>query len=91
MLAILCSCASVGREFPVSTVPQIHIGTTTQDQIRTMFGEPWRTGVENGNRTWTYGDYHYRLLGESSTTDLVVRFNDKNVVETYTFSTTGHE
>lgn len=90
-LSLLCSCASVGREFPVAPVSQISIGQTTQEQIRVMFGAPWRVGVEDGRRTWTYGKYRYRLIGEPSTTDLVVKFDDKNLVLSYTFSTTDHK
>lgn len=90
-LMVLCSCASVGREFPVSPVSEIRIGETTQAQIRVVFGEPWRVGVEDGRKTWTYGKYRYRLFGDRSTTDLVVRFDDKNVVASYSFSTTEHK
>jgi hypothetical protein len=90
-LMLLCSCASVGRKFPVSPVSEIVIGETTDSEIREMFGEPWRVGVEDGRRTWTYGDYRYRLIGEPSTTDLVVRFDEKKVVVSYSFSTTEHE
>lgn len=91
MVSMLGACASVGREFPVAPVSQIKIGQTTQEQIRTTFGEPWRVGIEDGRRTWTYGRYKYRLIGEPSTTDLVVKFDDKNVVASYTFSTTEHK
>jgi hypothetical protein len=91
ILMLLCSCASVGRKFPVSSVSEILIGETKDAEIREMFGEPWRVGVEDGRRTWTYGDYRYRLMGEPSTTDLVVRFDEKNVVVSYSFSTTEHE
>ena len=90
-VAVLCSCASVGREFPVTPVSDLRMGETTQAQIRAMFGEPWRVGVEDGRRTWTYGRYRYQLFGEPSTTDLVVRFDNKNVVVSYSFSTTERE
>jgi hypothetical protein len=48
-------------------------------------------GVEDGQETWTYGKYRYRLFGESSTTDLVVRFGAGGVVASYSFSTTEHD
>lgn len=91
LATLLSSCASVGREFPVSPVSEIQIGRTTQAAVRSMFGEPWRVGMEDGRRTWTYGKYRYRLFGEPSTTDLIVRFDEKNVVVSYSFSTTEHE
>ena len=89
---LLCvGCATVGREFAVEYVPDVKIGKTTQQEIRQMFGSPWRIGTEDGKRTWTYGRYNYRLFGNSSTKDLVIRFTDKGVVESYTYNTTDHQ
>ena len=72
---------STGRPFPVQQVRQIEIGTTTKAEIRQMFGDPWRTGVEDGFRTYTYGEYSIK-----NTRDLVIRFDDKDVVKSYSFS-----
>ena len=88
-LSIL-ACASVGREFAVTSVPRIKIGETTQAEVRTMFGEPWRTGLEDGDRTWTYARYKYALFSSAKTTDLVVQFDEKGVVTSYTFNTTEY-
>jgi hypothetical protein len=87
-LLLCASCATVGRDFPVARVSDIRIGETTQDQIREMFGDPWRVGIEDGQRTWTYGKYRYRAFGEASTEDLVVRFDERSIVVSYTFNTT---
>lgn len=87
-ILLLAGCATVGNDFPASEVTQIHLGQTTQAQIRQMFGKPWRVGVENGKRTWTYGLYHYSAFGQPATKDLVVRFNAQNIVEYYSFNTT---
>jgi hypothetical protein len=84
-------CMNVGREFPVEPVRKIEIGKTTQRDVRGMFGEPWRTGIEDGERTWTYGRYHYSLFGEAVTRDLVVRFDGRGVVTSYTFNSTHAE
>ncbi|MCG2746451.1 MAG: outer membrane protein assembly factor BamE [Desulfobulbaceae bacterium] len=81
-------CATVGRDFPAYQVPRIKIGETTQTDIRSMFGPPWRVGVEDGTKTWTYGKYRYGLFAETSTQDLVVRFNDDGIVTSYTYNTT---
>jgi hypothetical protein len=91
LAALAPACATVGRGFPVAPVADIRIGETTQSQIRSLFGPPWRVGVEDGQETWTYGKYRYRLFGESSTTDLVVRFGAGGVVASYSFSTTEHD
>ena len=91
LLLLTASCATVGRDFPVSHVSDIRVENTTQDEIRAMFGAPWRVGIEDGQRTWTYGKYCYRLFGQASTQDLVIRFDDRNVVVSYTFNTTEHQ
>ena len=88
LILILASCATVGRQFPTGDVQRIVIGTTTKQTVTDIFGPPWRIGLEDGTRTWTYGYYKYRLFGESTTYDLVVRFNDSGIVTSYSFNTT---
>ncbi len=88
---LVAGCATVGRDFPTNRVVDIRMEETTQEQIRDMFGDPWRVGVEDGRTTWTYGKYRYRLFGEDSTTDLVVRFNQAGHVVSYSFSTTEYQ
>lgn len=90
ILLVGLGCATVGREFPVERIGEIRIGETTQDEISAMFGSPWRIGLEDGQRTWTYGRYRYRLFGQASTEDLVIRFDDSGVVTSYSFNTTEH-
>ena len=87
-LLLNSGCATVGHDFPVDIVNKIEIGRTTKDDLLAMFGEPWRTGIEDGLKTWTYAKYRYRLFGSTSTTDLKVRFSAENVVESYSFNTT---
>jgi hypothetical protein len=72
---------SMGRPFPVQKVRQIELNKTTQAEIRQMFGDPWRTGLEDGKRTWTYGEY-----STSFTRDLKILFDDRGVVKSYSFS-----
>ena len=92
-LALLFSagCATVGQDFPAYRVPDIKVGKTTEKEIRTVFGPPWRVGMEDGQRTWTYGRYRYSLFGETKTKDLVVRFNEQKVVASFTYNTTEHD
>lgn len=77
---------TVGHYFPVYKVRQIEIEKTTKTDIRQMFGDPWRTGLENGQKTWTYGEY-----GVNISRDLVIRFDDQNVVKSYSFSSSVPE
>lgn len=81
-------CATVGHEFPAGQVSTIKIGETTQNDIYTTFGNPWRTGLDNGMKTWTYGNYYYTLFGDGSTEDLVIKFDKRGIVASFVFNTT---
>ncbi|MFK5927538.1 MAG: hypothetical protein QM483_12980 [Desulfuromusa sp.] len=92
ILLSLVSCATVGREFPVGPVAMIKIGETTLEEIQQMFGQPWRIGIEDGQKTWTYGHYRYATFGPDQTRDLVVRFDQQGKrVASYSFSSTYEE
>jgi hypothetical protein len=88
---VLGGCATIGHEFAVSEVDQIVIGQTTMEDVKRLFGNPWRTGVEDGRTTWTYGHYRYSIFGRAKTRDLVLRFDENNVVASYSFNTTEPE
>lgn len=81
-------CARVGEDFNANNVKTIKIGETTQNDIIAMFGHPWRKGIENGVTIWTYGRYTYRLIGDTDTKDLVIKFNNQKKVTSYTFNET---
>ena len=49
----LPACITMGRTFDTQRVPSIVIGKTTQAEVRRQFGEPYRTGIESGDLTWT--------------------------------------
>jgi outer membrane protein assembly factor BamE (lipoprotein component of BamABCDE complex) len=89
--ALVSACMTVGKEFPVAPVARIEVGKTTRADVERMFGEPWRTGLEDGQRTWTYGHYRYSVFGPAQTRDLVVRFDASGVVVSYTFNSTHPE
>jgi outer membrane protein assembly factor BamE (lipoprotein component of BamABCDE complex) len=82
------ACAQVGKPFPEQNVLAIKKGVTTKEEVRRLFGEPWRTGYEDGQQTWTYGNYRYTVLGQKDNSDLVIRFNEKDVVSSYSYSAT---
>ncbi|OQW80221.1 MAG: hypothetical protein BVN35_00110 [Proteobacteria bacterium ST_bin11] len=84
----LAGCFTVGQEFSPVRVPEIKVGQTRKQDITEMFGTPWRTGMEDGKPTWTYGIYKYALFGGNDSQDLLVRFDAQGVVRSYTFSST---
>lgn len=86
MLAVFGCAPSTGRPFPVQKVPEIQIGATTKETVRQMFGEPWRTGIEDGFKTWTYGQYSI-----NNSRDLLIRFDDDGLVKSYSFSSSYPE
>jgi len=88
MLLLSSGCATIGHEFPAGQISTIRIGETTQNDIYTTFGKPWRTGMDNGMKTWTYGNYRYSLFSDHSAEDLVIKFDKRNVVSAYVFNTT---
>lgn len=90
-LLLSAGCAKVGRDFPVAPVTRIEIGETTREEIRTMFGQPWRTGIEDGQSTWTYANYRYSAFGPEKTRDLLIRFDEDGKVSSYTFNSTYAE
>jgi len=89
--AAACGCATIGHEFEVGNVPRLAIGRTSRADVLEMFGTPWRTGLEDGRTTWTYGHYRYSLFGPEKTRDLVVRFDAQGKLASYTFSSTEAE
>ena len=84
----LTGCFTVGQEFSGSRVPEIKIGQSNKQDITDVFGRPWRTGMEDGKVTWTYGIYKYSLFGADDTQDLLIRFDNQGLVRSYTFSST---
>jgi hypothetical protein len=88
MPLLILGCARVGYDFDSTKVQKIIIDTTTQDDIVNMFGKPWRIGLENGVKTWTYGRYTYKLIGDTDTKDLVIKFTKDDKVKSYTFNKT---
>lgn len=88
ILALGAGCATVGKDFAAHKVDEITIGETTRGDIETMFGEPWRTGIEDGKPTWTYAKYRWSAFGDAETTDLLVRFAPDGSVSSYVYNTT---
>ena len=91
MIMFVSGCITLGKDFPEANVSSINIGVTTKNEIRRLFGSPWLTGVQDGQPAWTYGSYDYSLFGERKAKDLVVKFDDKAQVSSFTFSTTDHD
>ncbi|HRY28596.1 MAG TPA: hypothetical protein P5079_01015 [Elusimicrobiota bacterium] len=91
LAAFLAGCVTVGKPFPVGLVPAIEVGKTTQQALLRDFGEPARTGIDDGDETWTYMHYKVRLFGSQDTRDLYVRFHKDGTVKSYSFNSSLEE
>ncbi|CCQ90796.1 conserved exported hypothetical protein [Nitrospina gracilis 3/211] len=80
---LLAGCGSVGKDFDLSQTQHITQGATTKQDIQAMFGEPFRTGVQNGHPVWVYEKSVYRAIGDDTTKSLIVEFDDNGVVRKY--------
>lgn len=87
--SLLTACVTIGQPFQAQGVPALAIGTSTMTEIQRTYGQPFRTGVQDGDVTWTYVNYKLRLFGGQCTQDLVVRFDAAGTVKSFTYNTSS--
>ena len=79
-------CGTSGKEFNSTLFDTIHNGHTTQAEVESMLGRPFKKGFQNGNEIWIYEHNKYKafkILGEDTSEDMVVIFDDSKVVKTH--------
>lgn len=86
----VCSCGTTGKNFSESLYKNIVVGTTTHKEIQAMFGPPFKQGVQNGFKTWTYEYNVYKALGNNITKDIIIVFNEGGVVKSRQMMTNKH-
>jgi len=52
-----------------------------------MFGPPFKKGVQNGHKTWTYEYNFYNVLGNNITKDIIIVFTESGVVKSHQMMT----
>ena len=85
LLLVLGGCGTVGKGFNESKISKIANGTTTRAEIRKMFGEPFKTGSQNGQPVWIYEYNHYHAIKDDKSRSLVVVFGSNGVVQSHQF------
>lgn len=86
LAVLLAGCITYGNIFPTYPVATIQPNVTTQREIFSLFGEPYRKGIDNGLETWTYS-YHYWELGvPKESRELYVVFNKDSTVRSYSYT-----
>lgn len=78
-------CGTAGKSFDTSKVESIVNGTSTRSDIKKIFGEPFKTGIQNGQPIWVYEDSHYSIIREETSKDLIIIFNPDGIVQSYQF------
>ena len=86
VVLLLTGCVSVGREFPTPTQEMIKNGVTTGVELVQRFGSPTHVGIENGDQTWSWVYVSASGLGQPLSKELRVRFDDRGVVKSYSYS-----
>ena len=84
---VSAGCGTTGKDFNEAGFQKIVNGTTTKQELKYLFGPPFKTGVQNGRETWTYEFNEYRLFGSNRTKDISIVFNPDGTVKSHQFMT----
>jgi len=76
---------TVGGKFDASKVETIINGTTTQAEIKKIFGKPFKTGIQNEKSIWVYEYNRYDLFRNETSKDLIIVFGPNRVVQSHQF------
>ena len=86
----LTACyGTVGGNFDSSQLKNIRNDVTTQEEIFQKFGAPFKKGIENNQTMWTYQFDRWNALGPAQSKDLVILFDNKNIVKAYRYTTSN--
>ena len=91
ILFFWAGCGTVGKNFDSSQVKSIENNVTNQTEILDKLGLPFKEGIENGQVMWTYQFDQWNLLGPAKSKDLVILFDEKNIVRAYRYTTSEPE
>jgi hypothetical protein len=86
-LLFVYGCGSTGKNFNESLYKNIVAGITTHKEIQAMFGTPFKKGVQNGSKFWTYEYNAYNSLDNDITKDMVIVFTPSGVVKSHQMMT----
>lgn len=84
--SLAVGCGSVGKNFDSGKVQNIKNHATTKNEILDWFGLPFKEGMENGSPMWTYQFDKYFVAGQAKSKDLVILFDNNNVVKAYRYT-----
>ena len=85
IILILAGCGTVGENFNASKAKNIVNGISTREDIKIMFGKPFKTGVQNGKPVWVYEHNYYHLINDNASKNLIIVFGPNGVVQSHQF------
>ena len=85
-MLVLTGCGATGKNFNASRVKDIRNNVTTQTHILDWFGVPYIEGVNNGKVMWTYQFDSYNSMGKDNSKELVIVFDNENIVRAYRYA-----
>ena len=89
-LFFLAACyGTIGNNFDSSQIKSIQNNVTSQEEIFERFGAPFKKGVENNQTMWTYQFDKWNAVGPAQSKDLVILFDNKNIVKAYRYTTSN--
>jgi len=95
---LLNSCATtykIGKQYSTENVARIIIGKTSENDILRFFGDPWKTGISNGNIVYIYYYEEIVFYQDDSVVKngntLIVEFDKNKKVVNYYFNIPGKE
>ena len=91
ILLLAIGCGSVGKNFSSEKVQNIQNNVTTQSEVLDWFGVPFKEGIENTHIMWTYQFDKYNVFTEAKSKDLVILFDENNIVKAYRFTSSIDE
>ena len=90
ILFFLTACyGTVGKNFDSSQLKSIQNNVSSQEEIFQKFGAPFKKGTENNQAMWTYQFDTWNALGPAQSKDLVILFDNKNIVKAYRYTTSN--
>ena len=85
--ALLAGCGGLkfGNDFPSPTKDMLAIGKIGKSDLLRFFGEPHQVGLDTGDPTWAW-TYARISAGQELTKQLTVRFDERGLVKSYSFT-----
>ena len=96
VVGLFTFCATtykIGKQYSTEHVAKIIIGKTSENDIITFFGDPWKIGILNGNVVYTYCYeeivFHHDDSVDKNGNTLIIEFDENKNVMNYYFNIPG--